>query len=119
MGFADVTQPERERAILLRCGKGQSQIAKGEKLVKRIVIGLALTLGIAAIPMMAQAQGIGRGAEEGATRGKRAAGPVGGVVGGVVGGAVGGAVGGVKGVLGIPQDTHYNHHYRRGRHHRR
>jgi gas vesicle protein len=49
--------------------------------------------------MVAQAQGIVRGAQEGAVEGNRAAGPVG----GAVGGAVGGIVGGVEGVLGIPQ----------------
>jgi hypothetical protein len=61
-----------------------------------------MAAGIAAVlslPVVAQAQGIVRGAEEGAAEGNRAAGPVG----GAVGGAVGGVVGGVEGVLGIPQ----------------
>ncbi len=61
-----------------------------------------MAAGIAAVlslPVVAQAQGIVRGAEEGAAEGNRAAGPVG----GAVGGAVGGIVGGVEGVLGIPQ----------------
>jgi gas vesicle protein len=61
-----------------------------------------MAAGIAAVlslPLVAQAQGIVRGAEEGAAEGNRAAGPVG----GAVGGAVGGIVGGVEGVLGIPQ----------------
>jgi gas vesicle protein len=63
---------------------------------------LVMAAGIAAVlslPLVAQAQGIVRGAEEGAAAGNRAAGPVG----GAVGGAVGGVVGGVEGVLGIPQ----------------
>ena len=63
---------------------------------------LMMAAGIAAVlslPMVAQAQGIVRGAQEGAVEGNRAAGPVG----GAVGGAVGGIVGGVEGVLGIPQ----------------
>jgi gas vesicle protein len=50
------------------------------------------------LPLLAQAQGIVRGAEEGATAGNRAAGPVG----GAVGAGIGGIVGGVEGVLGIP-----------------
>ena len=54
---------------------------------------------VLSLPLVAQAQGIVRGAEEGAAEGNRAAGPVG----GAVGGAVGGIVGGVEGVLGIPQ----------------
>ena len=65
-----------------------------------------MAAGIAAVlslPLVAQAQGIVRGAEEGATEGNRAAGPVGGAVGGAVGGVVGGVEGGLEGVLGIPQ----------------
>ena len=54
---------------------------------------------VLSLPLVAEAQGIVRGAEEGAAEGNRAAGPVG----GAVGGAVGGIVGGVEGVLGIPQ----------------
>jgi gas vesicle protein len=54
---------------------------------------------VLSLPLVAQAQGIVRGAQEGAAEGNRAAGPVG----GAVGGAVGGIVGGVEGVLGIPQ----------------
>jgi gas vesicle protein len=50
---------------------------------------------VLSLPLVAEAQGIVRGAEEGAAEGNRAAGPV--------GGAVGGIVGGVEGVLGIPQ----------------
>ena len=63
---------------------------------------LMIAAGIAAVlslPLVAQAQGIVRGAQEGAAEGNRDAGPVG----GAVGGAVGGIVGGVEGVLGIPQ----------------
>jgi hypothetical protein len=65
-----------------------------------------MAAGIAAIlslPLVAQAQGIVRGAEEGAAAGNRAAGPVGGAVGAGVGGVVGGIEGGIEGVLGIPQ----------------
>ena len=65
-----------------------------------------MAAGIAAVlslPLVAQAQGIVRGAEEGAAEGNRAAGPVGGAVGGAVGGVVGGVEGGLEGVLGIPQ----------------
>jgi hypothetical protein len=54
---------------------------------------------VLSLPVVAQAQGIVRGAQEGVAEGNRAAGPVG----GAVGGAVGGIVGGVEGVLGIPQ----------------
>ncbi|RYX89344.1 MAG: hypothetical protein EON84_15245 [Bradyrhizobiaceae bacterium] len=72
--------------------------------------GLALAaamLALVAVPHMAEAQGVFRGAEQGANQGSRegnrAAGPVGGLVGGAIGLGVGGAVGGVKGVLGIPE----------------
>jgi len=61
-----------------------------------IAAGIAAVLSL---PLVAQAQGIVRGAQEGAAEGNRDAGPVG----GAVGGAVGGIVGGVEGVLGIPQ----------------
>jgi hypothetical protein len=67
----------------------------------------AAVLALVAMPHMAQAQGVFRGAEQGANQGardgNRAAGPVGGLVGGAIGLGVGGAVGGVKGVLGIPE----------------
>jgi gas vesicle protein len=59
----------------------------------------ACIAAVLSLPLVAQAQGIVRGAEEGAAEGNRAASPVG----GAVGGAVGGIVGGVEGVLGIPQ----------------
>src|ERR1035438_9353906 len=58
---------------------------------------------VLSLPLVAQAQGIVRGAEEGTAAGNRAAGPVGGAVGGAVGGVVGGVEGGIKGILGIPQ----------------
>ena len=67
---------------------------------------LMIAAGVAAVlslPLVAQAQGIVRGAQEGAAGGNRAAGPVGGAVGGAVGGVVGGVEGGLEGVLGIPQ----------------
>ena len=50
---------------------------------------LALALAWLALPQLARAQGIVRGAEEGAHEGHRVAGPVGGVVGGAVGAGVG------------------------------
>jgi hypothetical protein len=59
----------------------------------------ACIAAVLSLPLVAQAQGIVRGAEEGAAEGNRAAGPVG----GAVGGAVGSIVGGVEGALGIPQ----------------
>ena len=68
-----------------------------------IIVGL---LTVLTMPIVAQAQGVVRGAQEGASEGTRtgnkAAGPVGGAVGGVVGGTVGGVTGGVKGALGVP-----------------
>src|SRR6516165_7217887 len=75
------------------------------------LLKIAAILGICALPMAAQAQGIGRGAAEGAAVGNSAAGPVGAVVGGTVGGVAGGVTGGVKGVLGVPQQTGYYHRY--------
>jgi hypothetical protein len=63
---------------------------------------LALAFAWLALPQLARAQGIVRGAEEGAHEGHRVAGPVGGVVGGAVGAGVGGAVGAVEGVFGVP-----------------
>jgi hypothetical protein len=74
---------------------------------------LALAAGVLAllaIPQLAHAQGIVRGAQEGAYEGNRVAGPVGGVVGGAVGAGVGGAIGAVDGVLGIPYRGHYRCH---------
>jgi gas vesicle protein len=59
----------------------------------------ACVAAVLSLPMVAQAQGIVRGAEEGAAAGNRAAGPVG----GAVGAGLGGIVGGVEGVLGIPK----------------
>lgn len=93
-------------------------------IVKTHILKLAAILAFLALPAMAGAQGIGRGATEGADVGNRAAGPVGAVVGGTVGGVAGGVAGGVKGVLGVPQrSTYYGHRYsHRGygyRHHRR
>ena len=65
-----------------------------------IAAGVAAALSL---PLLAQAQGIVRGAQEGAAEGNRAAGPVGGAVGAGLGGVVGGVEGGLEGVLGIPQ----------------
>jgi len=58
---------------------------------------------VLSLPLLAQAQGVVRGAEEGAAAGNRAAGPVGGAVGAGLGGVVGGVEGGLEGVLGVPQ----------------
>ena len=74
----------------------------------------AAALALLAIPHIAHAQGIVRGAQEGAYEGHRVAGPVGGVVGGAVGAGVGGAVGAVEGVPGIPHRGW--HHYCNGYH---
>ena len=71
--------------------------------------GAALALALLAMPHIAHAQGIVRGAQEGAYEGNRAAGPVGGVVGGAVGAGVGGAMGAVNGVLGIPNRSYRRH----------
>lgn len=61
----------------------------------------AIILALLALPQVASAQGIVRGAQDGSREGNRIAGPVGGVVGGAVGAGVGGAMGAVKGVFGI------------------
>jgi hypothetical protein len=92
---------------------------------KKISIACAL-LGVLAMPVVAQAQGIPGGAVHGAAVGNNAAGPVGAVVGGVVGGVIGG----VEGALGVDRvyyrpdmvpepRRHYRRHYtaRRVRHH--
>src|SRR5215813_90033 len=66
---------------------------------------VVVIVGILAMPVAANAQGIVGGAQQGANQGARegskAAGPVGGAVGTVVGGTVGGVTGGVKGALGV------------------
>jgi gas vesicle protein len=67
--------------------------------MRRHFLIAASVAAVLSLPVVAQAQGIVRGAQEGAAEGNRAAGPVG----SAVGGAVGGIVGGVEGVLGIPQ----------------
>jgi gas vesicle protein len=72
--------------------------------MKKVIL-LASALALLTLPVIANAQGIVRGAREGAREGNRDAGPLGGVVGGAVGGAVGGIEGGVKGILGIPQSS--------------
>jgi len=65
----------------------------------RRFIGITALVAVAALPVVAQAQGVPGGVERGSREGERAAGPVGAVVGGVIGGVVGG----VNGVLGIDQ----------------
>jgi hypothetical protein len=72
----------------------------------------AAALALLAIPHIAHAQGIVRGAQEGSYEGNRVAGPVGGVVGGAVGAGVGGAVGAVEGVFGLPHRGWHCHGYR-------
>ena len=74
---------------------------------------LAVTLGLLAIPHLAHAQGIVRGAQQGEYEGGRVAGPVGAAVGGAVGAGVGGAVGAVDGILGIPYGHRCNGYYNR------
>jgi len=66
---------------------------------------LALAFAWLALPQLARAQGIVRGAEQGAHEGHRVAGPVGGVVGGAGGAVGGGAVGAVEGVVGVPHHS--------------
>jgi hypothetical protein len=63
----------------------------------RQLLGIAALAAVAAVPVVAQAQGVPGGIERGSRDGERAAGPVGAVVGGVIGGVVGG----VAGVLGV------------------
>jgi hypothetical protein len=65
----------------------------------KLKIILAATAVLLALPIVSNAQGVVRGAEDGIREGDRAAGPVG----GVVGGAVGAVTGGVAGLLGIDQ----------------
>ena len=73
-----------------------------------------LTLALLAIPHLAHAQGIVRGAQEGSYEGGRVAGPVGAAVGGAVGAGVGGAVGAVDGILGIPYHRCHGYYNRYG-----
>ena len=77
----------------------------------------AIILALIAIPQLAHAQGVFRGAEqggrEGVREGGRAAGPVGAVVGGAIGTGVGAAVGGVRGVLGIDRGRRCRGYYDR------
>jgi hypothetical protein len=77
------------------------------------LMGAALALTLLAVPQVANAQGIVRGAQQGAYEGDRVAGPIGGVVGEVVGAGVGGAVGAVDGVLGIPDRRRCRGYYDR------
>jgi hypothetical protein len=79
----------------------------------RWLAGLALALGLLAIPHLAHAQGIVRGAQQGEYEGGRIAGPVGAAVGAPVGAAVGGAVGAVDGILGVPYRHRCNGYYNR------
>jgi hypothetical protein len=65
----------------------------------RRMIGAAAFLAAAAIPLVAQAQGVPGGIDRGAREGERSGGPLGAIVGGVLGGVVGG----VAGVLGVEQ----------------
>jgi hypothetical protein len=79
---------------------------------------LAFGLALVAIPHLAHAQGVVRGAQEGAYQGSydggRVAGPVGSAVGGAVGAGVGGAVGAVDGILGIPGPRCHGYYNRYG-----
>jgi hypothetical protein len=91
-------------------------ISRVESAVMPSGLPLRVAFALLAIPHIAHAQGIVRGAQEGAYEGHRVAGPVGGVVGGAVGAGVGGAVGAVEGVLGIPHRgwRHYCNGYHDG-----
>ena len=91
-----------------------------ERAVTTRFLTLAAGLTFLAMPLVAQAQGVVRGAQQGATvggsAGGRAAGPVGTAVGATVGGVAGGVAGGVNGALGI-QPAGYHHHYHHYHHH--
>jgi uncharacterized protein YcfJ len=76
----------------------------------------AIALALLAIPHIAHAQGIVRGAQEGSAEGNRVAGPVGGVVGGAVGAGVGGAMGAVRGVFGLDHGYRCHGFYDRHNH---
>jgi hypothetical protein len=84
----------------------------------RWLAALAFALALVAIPHLAHAQGVVRGAQEGAYEGSydggRVAGPVGSAVGGAVGAGVGGAVGAVDGILGIPGPRCHGYYNRYG-----
>ena len=71
--------------------------------IKTLLAASAIAL---ALPMVAQAQGLVRGAEQGARDGGDAAGPVGAIVGGAVGAATG-TVGGILGVDDRPRFRSY------------
>jgi len=79
------------------------------RLLSFIIMTVAVTLALLAMPHTGHAQGIVRGAQEGAAEGDRVAGPLGGLVGGAVGAGVGGAVGAVDSVLGIPSYRWHHH----------
>ena len=70
----------------------------------RRLIGITALVAVAALPVVAQAQGVPGGVERGSREGERAAGPVGAVV------------GGVNGVLGVDQRPRF-HSYVVERHH--
>jgi hypothetical protein len=76
----------------MRC---RQSIAKPSRL---LVVGSAIVMLFAGVPVSAGAQGLVQGVQQGAREGNRAAGPVGGVLGGAIGGVVG-VVTGVTGVL--------------------
>jgi hypothetical protein len=67
---------------------------------------------LAALPVVAQAQGTIQGAERGARDGDRAAGPIG----AIVGGTVGAAVGTVGGILGVEERPRFREYVVRERH---
>ena len=62
-------------------------------------LNLAFVIGLTAIPIAVQAQGVVGGAEQGSANGASEAGPVG----AIVGGTVGAVTGGVASVLGLDQ----------------
>jgi Protein of unknown function (DUF1236) len=73
-------------------------------------------LATLAFPVVAQAQGTVRGAQEGAAVGNRDAGPVGAVVGGAVG-AVTGTIGGILGIDDRPRFHEYVVHQKHASYH--
>jgi hypothetical protein len=81
--------------------------------LKLYLAAAATALALLAIPHIARAQGIVRGAEDGSREGNRVAGPVGGVVGGAVGAGVGGAMGAVRGVFGMDRGYRCRGYYDR------
>jgi hypothetical protein len=99
---------DEESTMMKRVKAIKTAAHPAEVPVLRWLAALAFALALVAIPHLAHAQGVVRGAQEGAYEGNRVAGPIGGAVGGAVGAGVGGAVGAVDGILGIPYHGRYH-----------